>query len=59
MNLSVQCFRKVPVVKQFVDKSEGEANQDFSSTIFCVTVLKSFVGEPFSVSLLLGTEKFE
>ena len=31
--------------------------QDFPSKIFCLTVLKSFVGEPFSVSLNSGTEK--
>ena len=28
--------------------------QVFSSKIFCVTVLKNFIGEPLSVSLLSG-----
>ena len=32
--------------------------QDFPSKIFCLTVPKSFVGEPFSVSLISGIEKF-
>ena len=32
--------------------------EDFSSKVFCLTVLKSFVGEPFRVSLISGTENF-
>ena len=32
--------------------------QDFPSKIFCLTVPKSFVGEPFSVSIFSGIEKF-
>ena len=35
----------------------GEEYQDFPSKIFCLTVPKNFVGEPFSVSLISGTEK--
>ena len=31
--------------------------QKFSSKTFCLTVPKNFVGEPFSVSLISGTEK--
>ena len=31
--------------------------QDFPSKIFCLTVPKIFVGEPFSVSLISGIEK--
>ena len=32
--------------------------QDFTSKIFCLTVPKNFVQEPFSVSLFSGIEKF-
>ena len=32
--------------------------QNFPSKIFCLTVPKNFVGEPFSVSLNSGIEKF-
>ena len=42
------CFRKFPVVKKFMDK-RGEY-QDFPSKIFCPTVPKISVGEPFCVS---------
>ena len=35
---------------------KGE-NQEFPSNIFCLTVPNNFVGEPFSVSLISGTEK--
>ena len=31
--------------------------QDFPSKVFCLTVLKKFVGEPFSVKLFSGIEK--
>ena len=31
--------------------------QDFLSKIICLTEPKIFVGEPFGVSLVLGTEK--
>ena len=31
---------------------------DFPSKVFCLTVPKNFVGEPFSVSLISGIEKF-
>ena len=57
MNPSVKCFRKFPVAKQFMDKRVGEENQDFPSKIFCLTLPKIFVREPFGVSLVLGTEK--
>ena len=30
----------------------------FPSKIFCLTVPKNFVGEPFNVSLISGIEKF-
>ena len=42
--------------RESLDKRWGEY-RDFPSQIFCLTVLKNFVGEPFSVSLIAGTEK--
>ena len=39
-----------------MDKRGGE-HQVSPSKIFCLTVPKNFVGEPFSVSLIAGTEK--
>ena len=35
----------------------GRDNQEFPSKIFCLTVPKIFVGEPFSVSLISAIEK--
>ena len=35
----------------------GGEYQDFPSKIFCLTVPKNFVGQPFSVSLISGIEK--
>ena len=40
-----------------MDKSSGEY-QDFPSKIFCLTMPKIFLGEPFSVSLISEIEKF-
>ena len=39
-----------------MDERGGEY-QDFPSKIICLTVPKIFVGEPFNVSLIAGTEK--
>ncbi len=53
------CFRKLLAAKNFMEKKAGEY-QDFPSKIFCLTVPKIFVGEPFkpfSVSLISGIEK--
>ena len=36
----------------------GAGYQDFPSNFFCLTVAKNFVGQPFSVSLISGIEKF-
>ena len=36
----------------------GKEYQAFPSKIFCLTVPKNFIVEPFSVSLISGTEKF-
>ena len=58
------CFRKFPVAKKCMDKrgegggEEGGEYHDFQSKIFCPTLPENFVGEPFSVSLLSGIEKF-
>ena len=51
------CCRKFLVAKKFMDKREGEVLR-FPSKIFCLTVPKNAVGEPFSLSLLSGIEKF-
>ena len=55
-NRFVQCFRNFLVAKKFMDKKGG--NQDFLSKLFCLTVSKNFVGEPFRVSLTSGVAKF-
>ena len=39
-----------------LDKKGGVSR--YSVEVFCFTVPKKFVGEPFSVSLILGVEKF-
>ena len=56
------CFRKIPVVKKLIRGGGGGGGevsrcQDFPSKVFCLTVPKNFVGEPFSVSLFSGVEK--
>ena len=48
------CFRKFPVAKKFMDKRGRGEYQDFPSEVFCLTVPKIFVGEPFTVSLISG-----
>ena len=50
------CFRKFLVAKKFLDKAEGEVSR-FASKIFCLTVSKSAVEEPFSLSSVSGIEK--
>ena len=49
-------FTEFPVSKKFKEKRGG--HQDFLSKSFCVTVPEKFVGEPISVSLFLGNDKF-
>ena len=40
-------------------RGEGRREcHNFPSKIFCLTVPKNFVGEPFRVSLILGIKKF-
>ena len=36
----------------------SEGDHDIPSKLFCLTVPKHFVGEPFSVSLISGIERF-
>ena len=61
LNLSVLCFRKFPVAKKFMDKRGGKVGGSitiFRQKFFYLTVPKNSVGEPFSVSLFPGIEKF-
>ena len=51
------CFRKFLVAKKFMDKREREVSR-FPSKKFCLLVSRKFVGEPFSVSIISGIEKF-
>ena len=48
--------RKFPAAKKFMDKKWGY--QNFRSKGFYITVPKKFIGQPFSVSLFSGFEKF-
>ncbi len=51
------CFIEFLVAKKIMDKKAGEY-QDFPSKVFCLTIPKKFVGEPFSVSINSGIENF-
>ena len=55
---TLPCFTNFLVSKRFMDKRGRREYHDFSSNFFCLTVPKIFVGEPFSVSLISGIEKF-
>ena len=62
-NPSVLCFRKFEVAKKLLDNTggggEGEGerdNQGFPSKVFCLTVMKILVEEPFSVPPISGIE---
>ena len=55
-NPSVLCFGKFSVANKFMDKKGGLSN--FSVETFCLTVPKNAVGEPFSLTLISGIEKF-
>ena len=50
-------FQKISGTEKVYGKEGGELSR-FSSKISCLTVQKNFVGEPFSVSLISGIEKF-
>ena len=56
MNTSVLFFTNFSVVKKFMHRS-GVEYQDFPSKTFGLTVLRIFVGNPFSVPPLSGAEK--
>ena len=51
---SLQCFRKFGVSKNF---RHNRGYHNFPSKIFCLTVPKNIVKEPFSVSLISGIKK--
>ena len=55
VNPSILCFRKIPVGKNFMDKS-GEY-EDFPSDFFSLTVAKIFIGESFTIAVFLCTGK--
>ena len=55
---TLPCFTKILVSKSFMDKSGGREYHDFPSKLFCLTVPRIFVGEPFSDSLVSGNENF-
>ena len=40
------CFRKILVAKKFMDKRVGEVSR-FPSKVFCLTVPKHIIEEPF------------
>ena len=50
------CFRKFPVAKKLWIRGGGGVSR-FSVELFCLTVPKNAVGEPFSLSLISGFEK--
>ena len=50
------CFGKFLVAKKLLNEKRGEYRK-FPSRIFCPKMLKSFVEEPYSVSLTSGIEK--
>ena len=51
---TLQCFRKFGLSKNFM---HIRGYHNFSSKIFCLTVPKNIVKEPFSVSLIPGIKK--
>ena len=50
------CFREFLVAKKFMDEREGEVSR-LPSKIFCLTMSKNAVGEPFSLSSISGIKK--
>ena len=53
------CLTKILVSKKLWRLTGGGGEfHNFLSKIFCLTVPKNFVGEPFSVSLFSGIERF-
>ena len=56
MILTLECFTNFEYQKMLGIREGGI--HDFPSKFFCLTVPKNFVGEPFSVSLISGIERF-
>ena len=59
-NPSVLCFGKFPVANKFMDKKGGGGEyRNLPSKIFCLTVPKHFVEEPFCAVFqkISGNEK--
>ena len=54
----VCCFRKILVAKKFMDKNEGEVSRFSFEKFLYHSDEKNFAGEPFTVSLISGLEKF-
>ena len=52
------CFRKFPVAKKFMDQRWGGGYPDFPSKVFCLTVLKKFVGDPLFCHLFGVSKTF-
>ena len=44
-------------IRPLISVLYAKGHHDFPSKIFCLTVPKNFVGDPFSVSLISGIEK--
>ena len=51
-------FQKISGSQKVYGKEGGGECQVFPSEVFCLTVPKIFVGEPFTVSLISGIENF-
>ena len=53
------CVRKFLVAKKFMDKMDGEVSR-FPSKLFCLTVSKNIVAEPFCALFqeVSGSQKF-
>ena len=56
---TLMCFRKFPLSKKFLDKNSGVGGyHDILSEIFCRTVPKTLITEPFCFSELPGIKNF-
>ena len=52
------CFRKITATEKFIDQMGGGESEAFPWKIFCLTMPKSFIREPFIVSLFSGFETY-
>ena len=55
---TLPCFTEFLASKRFLEKRWLGEYQEFPSKSFCLTLPKKFVGEPISVPLYLGIDKF-